>query len=70
LVEGGEAMQILANIILYGFLAFELYRCTIQEWDPWYAFVVGFVVLVAIALTLMPRYHAAKTSPGEYPYED
>ena len=63
-------MQIFANIILYGFLAFELYRCTIQEWDPWYAFVVGFVVLVAIALSLMPGYHAAKTSPGEYPYED
>ncbi len=63
-------MQIFANLILYGFLAYELYRCTIQEWDPWYAFVVGFVVLVAIGLSLMPGYHAEKVSPGEYPYAE
>lgn len=63
-------MQIIANIILYGFLAFELYNSTIKEWDPWYAFVVGFTVFVAIFLSLMPGYHAAHPSPGEYPYED
>jgi NhaP-type Na+/H+ or K+/H+ antiporter len=63
-------MQIIANILLYGFLAYELYRSTIKEWDPWYAFVVGFTVLVAIFLTLLPGYHAPKTSPGEYPYQD
>jgi len=63
-------MQILANIVLYGFLAWLLYQNTIAEWDPWMAFVVGFVVVVAIVLTMMPNLHAATTSPGSYPYDD
>ncbi len=63
-------MQILANIVLYGFLAWQLYQYTIAEWDPWMAFVVGFVVCVAVILTLMPGLHASTTSPGHYPYDD
>ncbi|MEN6484592.1 MAG: hypothetical protein ABFD98_06890 [Syntrophobacteraceae bacterium] len=63
-------MQIVANVILYGFLAWLLYDSTIGKWDPWFAFVVGFTVLVAIALTLMPGSHASKVTPGEYPYDD
>ncbi len=63
-------MQILANIVLYGFLAWQIYECTIKEWDPWMLFVVGFVVAVAIILTLMPSLHVSQTSPGQYPYDD
>jgi len=63
-------MQILANILLYGFLAWQIYGCTIAEWDPWMLFVNGFVVCVAILLTLMPHHHASETSPGSYPYDD
>lgn len=63
-------MQIVANIVLYGFLLWQLYLYTIAEWDPWMAFVVGFVVVVALILTLMPQLHASTTSPGSYPYDD
>jgi hypothetical protein len=63
-------MQIFANIVLYGFLAWQLYECTIAEWDPWMLFVVGFVVFVAVVLTLLPNLHAPQTSPGVYPYDD
>ncbi len=63
-------MQILANIILYGFLAWQIYGCTIAEWDPWMLFVNGFVVLVAVLLTLTPSLHAEHVSPGTYPYDD
>ncbi|MBU1712605.1 MAG: hypothetical protein KKD47_05815 [Proteobacteria bacterium] len=63
-------MNIIANIILYGIAFFFLYEYTIKEWDPWNAFTVVFVIAVAIITTLMPGLHAAKTSPGEYPYDD
>jgi surface polysaccharide O-acyltransferase-like enzyme len=63
-------MNIIANIILYGIFGYFLYESTIQEWDPWNAFTVVFVILVALVTTLMPGLHAAKTSPGEYPYDD
>ncbi len=63
-------MQILANIVLYGFLFWQLYLCLIAEWDPWMAFVVGFVLMVAILCTLMPKLHASAPSPGSYPYDD
>jgi hypothetical protein len=62
--------SIIANIILYGFLLWLLYGSTIQEWDPWFAFVVAFVTFVAVVIELMPGLHAPKVSPGEYPYED
>ncbi|MCE5336287.1 MAG: hypothetical protein LLG06_17045 [Desulfobacteraceae bacterium] len=63
-------MQIIANIILYGFLAWQIYECTIAKFDPWMLFVNGFVVLVAIGLTLTPSLHAPDISPGVYPYDD
>lgn len=63
-------MNFIANIILYGILFLFLYESTIREWDPWNAFTVVFVIAVALITTLMPGLHAAKTSPGEYPYDD
>jgi len=63
-------MQVLANIALYGFLAWLLYWYTIAEWDPWMAFTVAFVVVCAVVMTLIPKLHAAGTSPGSYPYDD
>lgn len=62
--------QIAANLVLYGFLAWLIYGSTIKEWDPWFAFVVAFVILVAILLEFMPGLHARGTSPGQYPYDD
>ena len=62
--------QIVFNIILYGYLLWNLYRSTIAEWDPWDAFTVVFVLFVALVTTMMPALHAAKTSPGTYPYDD
>jgi len=63
-------MNIIANVILYGIAGFFLYEYTISEWDPWNAFTVVFVIVVALIVTMMPGLHAAKTSPGEYPYDD
>lgn len=65
-----KLLQIVANAVLYGFLLWLLYGSTIKEWDPWFAFVVAFVILVAIVLMLMPSLHASRVSPGEYPYDD
>jgi ABC-type lipoprotein release transport system permease subunit len=62
--------KFIPNLILYGAILYFLYESTIKEWDPWNAFVVAFVLLVAIITTLMPSLHASKTSPGQYPYDD
>ena len=62
--------SIIGNILLYGFLLWLLYDSLITEWDPWFAFVVGFVTFIAVVIQLMPGLHAPKVSPGEYPYED
>lgn len=62
-------MQILVNVLLYAFLAYWLYESIVAK-DYWYAFVVSFVVVVSVVVTLLPGYHASKVSPGEYPYED
>ena len=62
--------QILCNVVLYGFLLWLLYDSTLAEWDPWFAFVVAFVLVLAVAVTLIPSLHAAKVSPGAYPYDD
>jgi hypothetical protein len=63
-------IQVLCNVILYAFLLWLLYDSTIAEWDPWFAFVVAFVLVVAVVVTLMPGLHAPRTSPGTYPYDD
>jgi len=63
-------VQILANVVLYGFLAWLLYDSTVVEWDPWFAFVVAFVLLLAGIISVMPSLHAAKVSPGTYPFDD
>jgi hypothetical protein len=62
-------MQILLNVIFYAFLAWLFYDATVVEHDPWFAFVVGFVILVAIVVQLMPSLHTSKVSPGEFPYD-
>jgi hypothetical protein len=62
-------MQILLNILLYGFLTYWLYH-SIAEKDYWFAFVDLFLIAVSVVLTLLPSYHASNVSPGEYPYED
>ncbi len=62
--------QLLANLVLYAFLAWLLYDSTIVEWDPWFAFVVGFVIVLAIVLSVIPSLHATSPSPGEYPYDN
>ncbi|MFH0787757.1 MAG: hypothetical protein V2B13_09100 [Pseudomonadota bacterium] len=65
-----KLFQVVANMVLYAFFLWLLYKSTIVEWDPWDAFVVVFVLFVAVVTTLMPSLHASKTSPGHYPYED
>jgi ABC-type lipoprotein release transport system permease subunit len=65
-----KTWQILANALLYGFLVYLLYDSTIKEWDPWFAFVVAFVLLLAIVISLIPALHAPRVSPGEYPYDE
>ena len=62
--------QILANVVLYGFLLWLLYDSTLREWDPWFAFVVAFVLVLAGIVSFIPSIHAPRVSPGEYPYED
>ncbi len=62
--------QILANVVLYGFLLWLLYDSTLREWDPWFAFVVAFVLLLAVVISLIPKLQAPSVSPGEYPFDD
>jgi len=62
-------MQILLNVIFYAFLAFLMYDATLVEHDPWFAFVVGFVIVVAIVCQLTPSLHASKLTPGEFPHD-
>ena len=59
-----------SNIILYGFLLWLLYGSTIHEWDPWFAFVVGFVLLLAVVISLVPSLRAKGVSPGHYPEDE
>ena len=56
--------QIIANVVLYGFLVWLLYGSLITEWDPLFAFVVGFVMLVAIVVQLMPGLQRATLLRG------
>lgn len=63
----GKLGQIIANLILYGFLAWFLYDALVLDPDPWFAFCVGFVIFVAILVQLMPGLHATGLSPGRFP---
>jgi hypothetical protein len=65
-----KLLSILANIALYAFLLWLLYDSTIREWDPWFAFVVGFVLVLAVVISLIPSLRAPSVSPGTYPYDD
>lgn len=65
-----KVWQIIVNVGLYGFLLWLLYDSTIVEWDPWFAFVVAFVLLLAIVISLIPGLRAKTVSPGEFPYSD
>ena len=62
--------QVLANLVLYGFLAWLLYDSTIREWDPWFAFVVAFVLVLATVISVVPGLRASSVSPGAFPFED
>jgi hypothetical protein len=65
-----KLLQVLINVILYAFLLWLLYENTIKEWDPWTAFVIGFVLLLSVVVSLLPGLHARGVSPGEYPYDE
>jgi hypothetical protein len=59
-----------SNIILYAFLVWLLYDSTIREWDPWFAFVVGFVLVLSVVISFIPSLHAKGVSPGHYPEDE
>jgi peptidoglycan biosynthesis protein MviN/MurJ (putative lipid II flippase) len=63
-------VSIVSNVILYGFLLWLLYDSTIHEWDPWFAFVVGFVLLLAVVISAIPSLRAKGVSPGHYPEDE
>ena len=65
-----KIFQIIINVALYAFLVWEVYHSFIVAWDPWYGVTVGFVLILAIIIMLMPKLHAPRTSPGEYPFDD
>ena len=65
-----KVISIGANIVLYLFLLWQLYESTVAEWDPWFAFVVAFVLVIAIVISLIPALHAKDVSPGAYPSDE
>ena len=65
-----RVISIIANIVLYLFLLWQLYESTIAEWDPWFAFVVAFVLVLAVIISLIPWLHAKEVSPGVYPFDE
>jgi NhaP-type Na+/H+ or K+/H+ antiporter len=65
-----KVWQVLANLLLYGILIYYAAQSTFIEPDPWFAFVVWFLLLVALLITVIPSLHAGNVSPGQYPYED
>jgi hypothetical protein len=66
----GRLLQIASNLVLYGFLVWLLYDSAVAEPDPWFAVVVGFVLVLSLIITFVPSLHARTISPGEYPYDD
>ncbi len=65
-----KSWQIIVNVLLYGFLLWLLFDSTVREWDPWFAFVVAFVLVVAVAISIIPGIRAKSVSPGSFPYGD
>jgi hypothetical protein len=62
--------QVLANVALYGVLIYYAVDATWLEPDPWFAFVVWFLLFVSAVVSVIPSLRAKGLSPGEYPYED
>lgn len=62
--------QYVANGVLYAFLLWLLYDSVVVEWDPWFAFVVAFLVGLALVVSCIPALRASSVSPGEYPFDD
>jgi hypothetical protein len=62
--------QFAVNAVLYGFLCWLFYNSTIREPDPWFAFVVAFVLVLAVIISVIPGLRAKGVSPGEFPYDD
>jgi len=62
--------QIVINLALYGVLLYFAYESIFVEFDPWFAFVVVFVLLLAVVISIVPGWRAPRVSPGEYPYDD
>jgi hypothetical protein len=65
-----KLLQISGNFVLYAFLVWLLYDSTLGKWDPWFASVVAFVLVLSIVITLLPSLRAKALSPGAYPYDD
>ena len=65
-----KLIQTTSNVVLYGLLVWLLYDSTLRAWDPWFASVVAFVLVLSVVITLVPALHARAVSPGEYPYDD
>ncbi|MCL5108571.1 MAG: hypothetical protein M1401_06865 [Chloroflexi bacterium] len=63
-------VQVAANVVLYGFFLWQAYESLFVEHDYWFAFVVLFVLFVAVVTSLIPGIRAPRTSPGAYPFED
>ena len=62
--------QVLANVVLYGVLIYFAVNSTFVEFDPWFAFVVWFLLIVAVVVSTVPGLRAKSVSPGEYPSDD
>jgi len=65
-----KLVSIGSNVILYAFLLWLLYDSTVHEWDPWFAFVVGFVLLLAVTVSLIPALPRKSLTPGQYPEDE
>jgi len=62
--------QFLANLVLYGVLIYYAVDSTFVEFDPWFAFVVWFLLIVAVVVATVPGLRAKSVSPGEYPDDE
>jgi hypothetical protein len=62
--------QIVGNLVLYAGLIYLAIESTFIEADYYFAFVVWFLLFVALVITVIPGVRAKSVSPGEYPYGD